>query len=192
MTLIKAKILHEFPNKSNKKAITILATVSTLLGLTVGGLLSDRTTTFASSVLLDPSPVNHEQEFRDKIRELGIQELAAYPSPAPTKKPEIKFTSQDYTYVQDYICTKDWSCEQLKKVAFCESSFNPSAQSDHSSAGGLYQIINSTWVENRKAMGRSTNLELKYDYQENTDTAHFIYKHRGLGPWKASEWCWEK
>lgn len=76
------------------------------------------------------------------------------------------------------------------KLAFCESSYNPNAKSNQSSATGIFQFIKSTWIGTRKKMGRDTNLELRTNPKENIDTAYYLFKLNGKRDWKASKGCW--
>lgn len=96
------------------------------------------------------------------------------PSPSPT--------------VEEYIeQVFGGDAESAKIVAFCESSMNPKAKSNISSATGLYQIITSTWEAN-ECGGVRTNA---YD---NIDCAYEIFKASGerwstSNGWEASSHC---
>lgn len=75
------------------------------------------------------------------------------------------------------------------KVAKCESGFKSNAKNSESSAKGIFQIVDGTWIANRKRMGRDASLELKSNWIENVDTAEFIYEKSNWWPWLASNNC---
>jgi hypothetical protein len=109
----------------------------------------------------------------------------------PPKVFEQKVTQQQ---IETYICSKNWDCETAKQIAFCESSFNPKSKHPVSSASGLFQFTDGTWVWTREKMGRNTTLALKTDYKENADTAYYLYKLYGFASdttWNASRVCWD-
>lgn len=84
--------------------------------------------------------------------------------------------------------------ETAKRIAFCESSFNPHAKHKVSSATGLYQFIDKTWVWVRGKMGRDTSLSLKTDWKESVDTAYKLFEIYGFNStasWHASAGCWK-
>lgn len=73
-------------------------------------------------------------------------------------------------------------------IVKCESNFNPKAQNDHSSASGLFQFVDQTWLENggsrysRHAKGATIA-------QQNI-VANRTFARYGLKPWISSEACW--
>lgn len=91
----------------------------------------------------------------------------------------------------EQIIREEWGkdAEIGLKIAFCESSYNPTIKNKNSTATGLFQIIKGTWKENRKKMGLDTDIELRKDARENAKTAYFIYQHRGSQPWVSSSHC---
>lgn len=120
---------------------------------------------------LDLSPI--------RFTEYELQEFKAKVSP---KKAEAAVLPKGE--VQELIVKyfgKD-SAAALK-VAKCESGLNPKAANKVSSARGVFQIIKGTWVSNRKAMGLSTDLDLRFDAEENIKTAKYLYDRRGWQPW---------
>lgn len=86
--------------------------------------------------------------------------------------------------IKRHICNAFGSlCHQALEVSKCESGFNPYAANRLTTARGIFQFLEGTWISNRKAMGRSANLDLRFDPKESADTAAFLYKHRGWQPW---------
>lgn len=79
--------------------------------------------------------------------------------------------------------------EKANKVIACESGWKPNAQNSTSSAGGLGQFIDSTWIRYRQRMGRDTSLDLKYNWIEALETMHYAVRTNGWGDWYASVHC---
>ena len=78
--------------------------------------------------------------------------------------------------------------EMALKIAKCESGFNEKAKNKTSTASGVFQIIKGTWISNRKAMGLSTDLDLRFDAEENIKTAKYLFGRRGWGPWECRKY----
>lgn len=70
-------------------------------------------------------------------------------------------------------------------IAMCESSLNPTAKNQNSSASGLFQIIRGTWSE----AGCTGDV---FNEDDNIVCAKRLYDKQGLKPWKASKGCWSK
>lgn len=66
--------------------------------------------------------------------------------------------------------------KQALEVAFCEGGWREDAQNSTSSAGGVFQFIDDTWVRMRKRMGVRQDLELKKNYKHNIETAYELWK----------------
>lgn len=71
----------------------------------------------------------------------------------------------------------------LKKIADCESSFGPGAQSKNGDYGGMFQFTIGTWQSNRMAMGLDPNPSLRFGAQESIQTAAYLLAHTGPGAW---------
>ena len=71
----------------------------------------------------------------------------------------------------------------LKKIAYCESHYNPGATSRSGKYGGMYQFSASTWESTRNSMGLDPNPELRYDAEQSIMTAAFKISHGGIGAW---------
>jgi len=97
------------------------------------------------------------------------------PSPTPTNPPvpqpaaaitdlETLFTMYSSFYHVD--------ADELKKIARCESGFNPnSANGDYI---GMYQFAAQTWMSHRSAMGLDTNPDLRRSAEEAIRTAAYM------------------
>jgi muramidase (phage lysozyme) len=75
------------------------------------------------------------------------------------------------------------------RIARCESSLNPLAQNQKSTAGGLFQIIKSTQVEVEKATNQKYDV---FNPADNTKMAIWLMKKYGTRPWNSSKKCWGK
>lgn len=77
----------------------------------------------------------------------------------------------------------DWS-----PIIACESGGNPTAQNPSSTASGLYQFLDSSWL----AYGGGQYAPRAKDATpaEQTVIANRAYAESGLSPWAASESCW--
>lgn len=74
--------------------------------------------------------------------------------------------------------------EMAKAVAYCESNYIPTAQNSTSSAGGIYQFIDSTWISTSKRRGADYSLEDKYDPIKSIENAMWLAKHDGWRHWE--------
>lgn len=74
--------------------------------------------------------------------------------------------------------------ELLNRIVICESGWKPTAQNSTSSAGGIFQFLDSTWVH------YSSSSWNKYDPYKNIDAGIALFKSKGTDPWNASKSCW--
>ena len=75
--------------------------------------------------------------------------------------------------------------ELLNRIVICESGWKPAAQNASSSAGGLFQFLDSTW--NRYS---SSSWE-KYNPYDNIKAGVALYNKEGVSPWNESRNCWK-
>lgn len=93
------------------------------------------------------------------------------------------------------IITQVWGVDAPVGIALadCESDFNQVADNPRSTAVGVFQFLEGTWKYERTLMGRSTDLDLRYDSFENVLTAYSHFKRNGLKqPWSESVRCVEQ
>lgn len=82
------------------------------------------------------------------------------------------------------------SYDLMKRIAKCESGFNPNARNRSSTASGLYQHIKATWRGHRIKMGLDPSLDLRFNAEESAKTAAWSISNGGLRNWDASKSCW--
>lgn len=128
---------------------------------------------------------NDEQE---RSEEVGRGESEVEPTEDNTQRitefrgiqiPKSVELALDYygdTYGVDY--------NSMAKIARCESSFNPSITGP-TEDGGILQFVPGTWIETRRRMGLDTDLDLRYDLEENVKTGAYKMSRDGFGAWRS-------
>lgn len=75
----------------------------------------------------------------------------------------------------------------LKKIAKCESGFNPTAGSGQvpsaGSYGGMFQYAASTWSSTRQQMDLDPNPDLRFNAEESIKTSAFKISRGGQSSW---------
>jgi len=71
----------------------------------------------------------------------------------------------------------------MKRVAFCESGYNPRAKNRNSSATGVFQIM---------AGVHGVAARFLVDYKINIAIAKLLFDEQGTNPWISSIGCWGK
>lgn len=116
------------------------------------------------------------------------------PSPPPSFSPTPTSVDKPLNSTQIYISPKELepfiekyaglynvNRELMKKMAFCESSFNRFAV--HGPYKGLYQFHSSTWTATRKRMGLNPDISKVFDTEEAVKTTAFKISQDGAGAW---------
>ena len=106
------------------------------------------------------------------------------PKTSPADEPDIN--SLIYTTAVKYHIKP----ELLRKIAKCESNFNPVAQNPRSTASGIFQFINSTFINQANAYGLPVGN--KNDPNVQIELAAEMIADGKIGHWKASRDCWSK
>lgn len=99
------------------------------------------------------------------------------PTPTPIIIAPAELEQLFEKYSQQYSVAKDL----LKRIARCESGFNPSAV--NRDYGGLYQFTQSLWVSTRQLMGQDSDVNLRFNPEEAIKTASFMISQGHLGIW---------
>ncbi len=115
------------------------------------------------------------------------------PSPSPTSTPE---PTSEPTPVPETIAPSDLEAlfvryaieygidaNLLKKIADCESHFNPG--SANGPYGGMFQFTATSWINKRLEMGLDPNPDLRFGANESIQTAAYSISRYGAGMWPA-------
>ena len=71
----------------------------------------------------------------------------------------------------------------LKKIAYCESHYNPEAV--NGPYGGMFQFTAGSWASARKRMGLDSDSGLRFNSEEAIKTAAFKISQDGTSAWPA-------
>lgn len=77
----------------------------------------------------------------------------------------------------------DWSA-----IIACESGGNPAAQNPSSTASGLFQFLDTSWIA--YGGGKYASRAKYATPAQQTEIANHAYALSGLSPWAASQGCW--
>lgn len=106
-------------------------------------------------------------------------------TPEPTKAPVVAVPvaapADLEALFSQHAATHGVDPEIMKKIAQCESGMRPNAT--NGPYGGMFQFVSSTWVSNRKAMGKDTDPALRFNASEAIETAAFKMGRDGYGAW---------
>lgn len=85
--------------------------------------------------------------------------------------------------------------ELALRISQCENGSHQLDRKNYdwpnTTASGLYQFTNPTWVQTRRQMGEpDDNLTLKHTDIEHIRTAMWKIANGGLSAWDASKQCW--
>lgn len=106
----------------------------------------------------------------------------ATPTITPTPKPVIAPAGLESLFT-DFAAKYHVDPNLLKKIAACESHFNPGVVSQNGLYKGMFQFAPGTWLSNRTVMGADPNPDLMFGARESIETAAFMLS-RGM----ASSW----
>lgn len=107
----------------------------------------------------------------------------------PLSGPRTYESPKEYLYA-----TAGDQAPVLDRVITCESGWKVDIKNKTSTASGLAQFLDSTWINTRARMGKPDPLLLlKHDWKEHIDTTVFLWDSgRGAGHWLESKSCWNK
>ena len=113
-----------------------------------------------------------------------VQQVAAQDRVAPTRQP-VQYTAPAEIdgMINKYAAEYGADPNMMKKIAKCESNYNPGAISPSGAYHGLYQFVASTWISNRNAMGLDPDPALRHNAEEAIRTAAFKMGRDGYGAW---------
>ncbi len=80
----------------------------------------------------------------------------------------------------------------ISKIVWCESRWDPDAENPESSARGLGQITDETWIEvmERMEIEVSDGID-QFDWNLNLEAMAFLISQDELWRWDETKWCWE-
>lgn len=137
---------------------------------------TDATEANETIVTASPMPTKAQQP----LRQVASQEKRRLPTATPAKQ----FAPAEYDAMIDKYATEYGADPDLmKKIAKCESGFNPQAVSSTGAYHGMYQFVAATWVSNRNAMGLDPDPALRQNAEEAIRTAAFKMGRDGYGAW---------
>lgn len=77
-----------------------------------------------------------------------------------------------------------------ERIIQAESGWNCKAQNPYSSAGGLFQFTDGTWLSTQKRLGITPDLATKYDCHTNMMLGIFLLSQGEYHHWNASKTKW--
>lgn len=104
-------------------------------------------------------------------------------TPTPTTVPSITLTQPMLEELFNrYSAQYGADNALLKKIAKCESSFNPNAT--NGIYGGMFQFAPQSWQSQRTEMGQDPNPDLRFSAEESIKTAAYSISKGRAGMWK--------
>lgn len=101
-------------------------------------------------------------------------------TPSPTIPPKATW-SQLEAWFAKYASEQSVSVDMLKRIASCESGYNPNAV--NGPYGGMFQFSSSTWISTRTFMNRDPNPVLRFDAEQSIMTAAVRLATMGKAAW---------
>ena len=80
----------------------------------------------------------------------------------------------------------------LLRIAECESRFDRYAENPESTATGVFQYLEGTWIEGVKRTGKDWELADRYNPEKATEMTIYWINQGELSKWNASKHCWNK
>jgi len=101
-------------------------------------------------------------------------------------------TSGVEEYIEKYSEKYGVNVVLAKKIAWCESNYYSNAKNTGSSAEGVFQFIDGTWMHTMELMGIVATTERKMEVPISIEAGIFLLAEEGSGHWNASKHCWGK
>lgn len=102
------------------------------------------------------------------------------PTATPTPAPVIAPANLNDLFIR-YSNQYSINTELLKRIAKCESNFNPGANAH--GYGGLFQFSEVLWNQTRTLLHWDANPDLRFNTEESIKTAAFMVSQNHLGIW---------
>ena len=129
---------------------------------------------------IEPTPVPASPEPTPSPTSTPTPKPTPTPSPSPTPKPKPT-TDQLEEWFTKYANEQSINKDLLKKIAWCESKYNPNAT--NGIYGGMYQFSPSTWKNTRQQMNKESNPDLRFDPEAAIHAAAFRIATVGDKAW---------
>ena len=76
------------------------------------------------------------------------------------------------------------------RIAVAESGLDCQARSSGSSAGGLFQFVDSTFLDTQRQLDKPADISKKFDCEENAQLAAYLLSKGKYRHWSASRTVW--
>jgi soluble lytic murein transglycosylase-like protein len=103
--------------------------------------------------------------------------------PDPTSIPDRVAPADIDALIVKYAGEYGVDANILRKIADCESHFNPGAQSNNGLYGGMFQYTVGSWASKRNEMGLDPNPDLRFSAEESIRTTAYAIANYGTGMW---------
>lgn len=110
--------------------------------------------------------------------------ITAIPTPSQevTPTPTIPAPTEIDSFFDKYSAEYNIDKELLKKIARCESGFNPVAENGEYK--GMFQFASSSWSSARSQLGMDPNPDLRTNAEEAIRTASFMISKGQQNAWR--------
>ncbi len=115
---------------------------------------------------------------------LPTQAVETLNSQAVVLIPPIQIEADPIQRWDPLVRRYQWDTPLMLEVMRCESSGIPTAENRHSTATGLFQIMQSIWYP----QGPRSDL---HNPELNTQIAFQVWQIQGMSAWNASRHCWQ-
>lgn len=148
-------------NYINKSKVLSFESGENLIAISTSTPTIFLTPTFTPTPTLTPTPIN---------------------TPTPTSIPQKKFSQQEiHAFIERFAGQYAVDPNVLRHIALCESGFNPFAV--NGKYVGLFQFSSNTWKKYRLIIGEDTDLSLRLNAEEATQTAAYAISQGRLDIW---------
>ena len=115
------------------------------------------------------------------ITETPVPSATPRPSATVTPTPNRISAGDLEAFFSKYAEKESVDRDLLKKIAVCESGFNPAAR--NGIYGGLFQFSENSWQNLRRIMNLDTNPALRFNAEEAIKTAAYKLALNGRAAW---------
>ncbi|MCX7997101.1 MAG: transglycosylase family protein [Patescibacteria group bacterium] len=109
--------------------------------------------------------------------------LTPSPTPVPTVYIPPPAPAEIDEFFRKYAAEYGVEESQLRKIAACESGYNPTSHNTAHDYAGMFQFSRATWESTRAQMGADQNADLRFNAEEAIRTAAFKISRGGIGGW---------